>query len=147
MLSEILIDELVATSQNAETWQEAVKICGDLLVNVNKISANFIASMIDVVYEFGPYMILVPEIAFFHGKPGPDVFEPCLSLITLAEPVYFKDFNNQKITAAFGFGAVDNESHMQMLMQVAQLLQDEKFVDLITHNGDKADIMAIIQKY
>ena len=144
MLKKILTSEVIATDGKAQDWRQAVKCCGELLVAAGKIEADFITSMIEVVEEFGPYMILVPEVAFFHGRPGPLVKEPCLSLVTLSEPVFFTDFANQKISCAFGFGATDNNSHLRLLKGVSQLLQNEEFLALITHNGSKADIMEII---
>ena len=120
---------------------------GKLLLKENKIEPEFIESMIQVVEEFGPYMILLPKVCFFHGQPGENVNEPCLSLIVFKDSVYFDDFENQEIKCAFAFGAIDSDSHMQMLMKVAQLLQNEEFISLITNNGEKDKILEIIQKY
>ena len=147
MLKDVLTEDLIDTDVAAVSWREAAAACGDLLVQAGKVKAEFITSMIEVVETFGPYMILVPEVAFFHGQPGENVLEPCLSLITLKEPVYFTEYANQKIRCAFGFGAVDNESHLAMLQAVSALLQDEEFIRLITHNGLKEDIMGCIGKY
>jgi PTS system ascorbate-specific IIA component len=147
MLSEILTEEMIVCDVEVSTWREAVVAVGEVLVNKNKVKQDFIRSMIEVIEEFGPYMILVPEIAFFHGKPGPNVYEPCLSLIVLKEPVFFSEYDNQKITCAIGFGAIDNESHLKMLMNLSELLQDQKFVDAVTNNGCKNDILEIIKKY
>lgn len=147
MLSSILTKEMIKCDVEATCWRETVEIVGDLLVRNNKVDNNFTKSMIEVVEEFGPYMILVPEIAFFHGKPGPHVYRPCLSLIVLKEPVYFSDFDNQKITCAFGFGATDNESHLKMLMDLSELLKDQEFVDTVTSNGDLERILDLIKKY
>ena len=66
--------------------------------------------------------------------------------MTLKEPVYFTDFDNQRIKCAFALGAVDPESHMQMLQQVAMLLQNEEFIQLATNNGSKQEILACIEK-
>lgn len=147
MLNEVLTNEMIRTDVLVKNWKGAVESVGDILVQNQKVEHGFIRSMIEVVEEFGPYMILVPEIAFFHGRPGPNVHEPCLGLITLSEPVYFAEFENQKISCAFGFGAVDNESHLKMLMDVTDLLQDEEFINLITKNGSKDDILRVINKY
>ena len=69
MLSEILTEEMIVCDVEVSTWREAVVAVGEVLVNKNKVKQDFIRSMIEVIEEFGPYMILVPEIAFFHGKP------------------------------------------------------------------------------
>ena len=147
MLKEMLSDDLIDTEVAAADWREAAVACGYLLVKAGKVKAEFVTSMIEVVEKFGPYMILVPEVAFFHGQPGENVREACLSLITLKEPVYFREFADQKISCAFGFGATDNQSHLEMLQELCALLQDEEFIALITHNGSKRAIREKIENY
>lgn len=147
MLKNILNNDAVEVNVPVSSWRDAVTKVGNILVRNGKVEVPFINSMIEVVEEFGPYMILIPEVAFFHGRPSSDVHEACLSLITFANPVYFSEYDNQKISCAFGFGAIDNESHLKMLMDVSGLLQDEKFIDLIQNHGSKDDILKIIQNY
>lgn len=147
MIKDTLKEELVLTNVACKTWREAIQISGKLLLDAGKIKEPFIASMEKVVEELGPYMILLPKVCFFHGQPGENVNEPCLSLVVFKESVYFDDFENQEIRCAFAFGAIDSDSHMQMLMKVAQLLQNQEFISLITNNGTKDEILEIIQKY
>lgn len=61
--------------------------------------------------------------------------------------VTFDDFENQEIRCAFGFGAIDGDSHMKMLQEIVMLLQDHEFIELITNNGSKAAIMKKIDQY
>lgn len=147
MLKDILTVDLIETDVTASSWKEAIEAVGNILVKNKKVEQSFINSMVGVVEEFGPYMILIPQVAFFHGRPGPEVHEACLSLITLKNPVYFTEFDNQMITCAFGFGAIDSDSHINMLMSVSTLLQNERFIELIRNNGTKESILEIIQNY
>lgn len=147
MIKDYLKEELVLTNVSVDNWQDAAKMAGGLLLKQNKIKEPFIDSMIKVVKTYGPYMILVPKVCFFHGEPGENVNEPCLSLCVFDKPVYFSDFNNQEIRCAFAFGAKDKDSHMSMIMSVATILQDEEFIEAITNNYSKEKIMSIIQKY
>lgn len=147
MLHDLISEDVVKTDVDAKTWREVVEICGDLLVKEEKIEPAFIRSMIQTVEDLGPYMILVPKVAFFHGSPSSAVKEVCLSLVTLKNNVIFDDFDNQEITCAFGFGAKDSDSHMNVLMQLAELLQDEEFLELVRNNGSKEAIMKKINQY
>lgn len=97
--------------------------------------------MIETVDKLGPYMILLPDVALFHAPPGPYVHEPCLSFVTLKDPVYFSEFENQRIKCAFALGAVDSESHMTSIQQVAMLLQNQRFIELATNNGSLEELM------
>lgn len=147
MLSSILTDNRIATDIKCSSWRDAVRACGQLLIGAGDVEEPFVNSMIETVEEFGPYMILVPEIALFHGRPSEAVHRPCLSLVVLSEPVIFDDFGGEIIRCAFGLGAVDNESHIGMLTQVAELLKNNSFLEMARGNSSKESISAMIQKY
>lgn len=147
MIKEILTENVILTEADVSDWQEAVTCCGNLLVKADKVKAEFVKTMIDVINEYGPYMILVPGVAFFHGTPGENVKEPCLSLVTFKHKIVFDDFEHQEIDCAFGFGATDKDSHMTMIMSLAALLQDAEFIELIRNHGTKEAILLMLEKY
>jgi len=147
MLSEFLNENTIRTDVDAKTWREAAQAAGKLLLDQGYIQDEIIGSMIETVEEHGPYVIIVPEIAFFHGRPGPGVKQVCMILITLRNTVYFSEFKNQPIKAAFAFAALDTESHRQVLMSVGKILQNKDFLPLLRCNGNRQEIEKIIQQY
>lgn len=147
MIKDILVEQVVEVGKEVTNWQDCVKAGGELLVNANKIEPSFIQSMIDVVNELGPYMILLPEVALFHGKPSKAVKEPSLAFVSFDRDIYFTEFENQRIRCCFCLGAVDSESHMQMLASLVPLLQDEMFIKYATEHGTKEELMEVISKY
>lgn len=141
-----LNEELITIDASVNSWQEAAQAAGRLLLKKNLIEPEFIDSIIETVNKFGPYMILVPKVCFFHGEPGEMVHEPCLSLVTLKNEVRFTEFDNQPIKCAFAFGATDPDSHLDMIKSIASLLADEEFIELITNNGEKEKIIKKIKE-
>jgi len=146
MIDKLLTEDRIAISIECDNWREVVGECGKLLVDANDVEKPFVDSMIDVVEEFGPYMILAPEVAFFHGRPSESVHRVCISLVTLAKPVVFEEYKKEKIKCAFAFGAMDSESHINVLKGVAGLLQDKEFLNLIRENGEKKEILEAINR-
>lgn len=143
-MKRILEDEYIRTDVEANSWREAVQMAGDILVQLKECDQEFIYQMVKTVENLGPYMILLPDVALFHAPPGEYVHKACLSFVTFKNPVYFTDFENQRIKCAFALGAVDPESHMEMLQQVAMLLQDKTFLQIATNNGTKKDLLMSI---
>ena len=141
MLKELLNERTIITNQSIASWEECVKKGGQILIDEGSIENEYINSMIETIHTFGPYVIILPNVAFFHGKPGLGVHKTCMSLIVLKDEIEFTDFENQTIKCAFSFGAIDNESHIGILQQLSILLQDEQFKDLITNNGSKEEIL------
>ena len=134
----------IKTNVSASNWKEVIQMAGDLLINNGNIEQSYVDSMINTVLELGPYMILLPQLAFFHGKPGEGVNEVGISLIVLDEPVIFDDFENQEIKCAFAFSAVDSDSHLSTLQKFAELLSNEPLIELLVNNGNKEEILEMI---
>lgn len=131
---------LIATGVEVETWQDAVREVGYLLLENDLIELEYIHSMIETVNKHGPFMILVPEISLFHGKPGALVKESSISLITLKDTVYFSEFENQPIKVAFAFGGTDSDAHLSLLKEIAKLLLSEELKTMLISNASKEEI-------
>ena len=136
---------MVTTDVEAATWQQAARAAGQLLVNDGAVEPAYLDAMVASVEKFGPYMIPVPDVAFFHAAPGEHVTRSAISFVTLREPVFFSEFANQRVRAAFAFGAVDQDSHFGMLANVVALLQDEEFLRLATTGGGREELMGRIR--
>lgn len=138
-------NNLLKTNVSVNSWREAVNLAGSLLQKEGYINGDYIDSMIETIEELGPYMILLPKVAFFHGRPSKAVNKVGLSLIVLNESVFFEEFENQEIKAAFAFCAKDQDSHLEILKEFSNLLQNEKLVNLLINNGSKEEILQTIE--
>lgn len=142
MLSDILKEKNILTNVKCNSWEELVNIGTQLLIDDNSIKPSFVQSIKDTIAEYGAYMVLVEDIAFFHGSPDSGVNETAMSLCLLDEPVFL---NEKRIKAAFVFAAVDKESHLSILQQFAELLENETFLNLLKNHGDKEEIYKYIK--
>ncbi len=88
-------------------------------------------------------MVLVDDIAFFHGRPEAGVKDMAMSLVLLRDPVFLGE---KRIKAAITFAAVDKNSHLQLMRELGGYLQDEEFLSLLRNNGSKAEIMKKLQE-
>lgn len=137
MLSDLITDATFQEDVVCSTWEELVDICGAPLVAQGSVQPRFLQSVKDTVHEFGSYMVLLDDIVFFHGRPEAGVNEISMSLSMLREPVFL---DTKRILAAFMFAAVDNESHIDLLGELGEQLDDEEFLYLLRNHGSKAEI-------
>ena len=49
-------------------WRSSVRLAAQPLVDAGKITSNYIPAMIQILEEFGPYMILSPGVILLHTK-------------------------------------------------------------------------------
>lgn len=143
MLKDLITDETFLEDVVCTSWDELVDIGGNLLVKQGKVEPRFLQSIKDTIAEFGGYMVLVDDIAFFHGRPEAGVKETSMSLVLLRDPVYLE---NKRIKAAFTFAAVDKSGHLALMRELGGYLQDDEFLELLRNDGGKSKIMERIQK-
>ena len=143
MIRDLITEETYLEDVLCKTWEELVDIGGGLLVRQGRVEPRFIQSIKDTIAEYGSYMVLVEDIAFFHGRPEDGVKAMAMSLVMLREPVYLGE---KRIKAAITFAAVDKSSHLQLMRELGGYLQDAAFLSLLRNKGSKAEIMKKLQE-
>lgn len=140
MITQLITQETFIRHYECETWEELVDAAGGLLVARGSVEAEFLQSIKDTVAQYGGYMVLVDDVAFFHGRPEAGVHEVAMSLVLLKKPVYLGE---KRIKAAFAFAAVDNTSHRNLLRELAWSLDNDEFLELLRNDAELEEIIKI----
>ena len=130
-LDEILLPETVRAKVQVDSWKQAADAVGKLLVDAKKVEQRYIEKMKQNVEDIGPYIVVSPGVALFHARPEDGVHEPCIGLITLKEPVVFGYPNNDPVDIVIAFGAINKETHVPALQQLAKQLGNSKVVNSV----------------
>jgi mannitol/fructose-specific phosphotransferase system IIA component (Ntr-type) len=144
-LRDFLAAETVRARVQVRTWQEATTAAGDLLVGAGLAEPRYVAAMQRVLQELGPYAVIAPGIALLHARPEDGVLEPCLALITLAQPVEFGSQQNDPVDLVFALGAVDKTAHLAALQELASLLMEDQILARLRAAADDDSLLAAIQ--
>ena len=132
-MEEIIPLTNIKAQLSASDWQDAIRHAGEILLTAGSIQEKYIDSMISAVYEYGPYMVIMPGLAIAHAAPGPDngVIQNDVSLINLTSPVSF--ISEEKIVSVvLCISCTDHDSHLKTMRRVAKALMKEGSVDLLT---------------
>lgn len=113
----------VKLNQSAATWQEAIKIAVDPLIQSGAVEARYYDTIIKCINEMGPYIILAPGLAMPHARPEDGVKRTAFSLVTLAAPIYFEG-EDDPVDVLIALAGSDSDQHMQGLMEITQVLDD-----------------------
>ena len=109
MIRDLITEETYLEDVKCNSWEELVDIGGGLLVKQGRVEPRFLQSIKDTIAEYGSYMVLVDDIAFFHGRPEAGVKDMAMSLVLLRDPVFLGE---KRIKAAITFAAVDKNSQV-----------------------------------
>ncbi len=148
-LLDLLTIDFVQQAESAKSWQEAIKLAAQPLLNHQYILPSYIDGMIDSVNQLGAYIVLAPKVAVPHASPEYGVNQLGFSLLQLRQPVDFDikkegDLDKQ-VQLIFVLAAVDSTAHLKALQQLAMVLEDE-VVEAIIQAQSKRDILEIIQQ-
>ena len=134
---------LLRVGVRTETWAQAITIAGEILVEAGHVKPAYVHSMIRVVEELGPYIVLIDGVALAHAAPGEDVLANAISLAVLEDSV---DFGSGKLVkAVFAMAAKDHDSHIEALGALAELLSDEQNRNTLLNGGNTAQIEHLLQ--
>lgn len=126
------------------TWQEAITMAAQPLVNTKIIEPAYVESIISVVNEQGPYMNIGPQIVLAHARPDSSVHGIGLSLLKTNAAVAFVDAEHP-VKLWFVLTATDSQSHLSVIQQLMGLLTDKKAVQSMLTAVSVDELLTIIQ--
>jgi PTS system ascorbate-specific IIA component len=123
-LSELLTHETIALDEEADDWQDAIRLAGGLLESAGIAESAYTQAMVDSVHQNGPYIVLAPGFAFPHARPSEAVHRTGMSWVRLASPVEFGSKANDPVTLVVALAATDSSTHQQAMASLATVLTD-----------------------
>lgn len=133
--------ELGAT---ASDWREAVRLAGAALVRSGATQDSYTARMIQVIDEFGAYIVIAPGLALAHARPGADVTREGLSVVTLAEPVAFGHPHNDPVSVVLGLAVTTPESHVTSVADLANVFNDAAAIPAVASAATPDDVRRVL---
>lgn len=141
MLKEML-EENITIIPKVNNWQEAIRTAALPLLKKNLIKDSYIEAMIENVKKFGEYIIIAPNVAMPHSRPEDGVNESCIALLKLNEGVKFD--NGEEVQLFFILGAKDNGSHINILTELMEIVDDEDKIDELSKAMEINEIKNLI---
>ena len=140
-MSSLFEKDHIRINVNADDYEDAIKKVGQILVDTNSITENYIESMIDSVKKLGPYIVIAPGFALAHARPSEAVLKDDISIMTLEKPVCFNSINDP-VYVVMCLAAKSNDTHINFMQKVATILMQENTIE----NLKKASSIEEIQK-
>lgn len=144
-LRDALSAAAIALNETSDDREQAVRRSGELLTAGGRVDAAYTREMLAALEEFGPYIVLAPGVALAHARPSPAVHGVAFSVLTLDPPVAFGHPENDPVRLVIGMAAPDDESHMEALRQLAELLGDDARRERLMTATTAQEVLALIE--
>jgi PTS system ascorbate-specific IIA component len=125
----------------------ALDITCSKLLEQGKLEASYLEAIKEKHKEIGAYYVLAPKIAMPHARPEDGVNEAALQVTVFKNGVDLESEDNGDVYFSITLAAMDSDSHIQTIMALAELFQNEDDVDAIIAAQNEAEIIEILKKY
>ncbi|MEA9984456.1 MULTISPECIES: PTS sugar transporter subunit IIA [Subtercola] len=141
-----LPDSAIALQQHAADWREAVLLAGAALTDAGVTTDEYGPRMVAMVEEFGAYIVIAPGLALAHARPGPDVLESGMSVVTLDEPVVFGHPYNDPVSVVLGLAVITADEHVSGIAELANVFNDPTAIDRVARAATQGEVQALFQR-
>jgi PTS system ascorbate-specific IIA component len=100
--------------------------------------------MIDVIDEFGAYIVIAPGLALAHARPGDDVLREGISVVTLDEGVPFGHPHNDPVRVIVGLAVTTPESHVTQIADLANVFNDSNTIPALAAATSADEVRRIL---
>ncbi|MCR0567059.1 PTS sugar transporter subunit IIA [[Clostridium] innocuum] len=127
-IKDILKPENVEVIESVIDWRDAVYQGTKNLEAQNYITRQYSEAIIENLLTYGAYFVLCPGIALLHATSNAGVLKTQLSVVLVKRPFRFKG-KDEDIKLLITLAAIDSQSHIGAMQQIAMLLNDDKTID------------------
>jgi PTS system ascorbate-specific IIA component len=139
-----LPDSAVTVGAHASDWRDAVELAGEALARSGATEQSYSARMVQVIEEFGAYIVIAPGLALAHARPGPDVNHDGLSVVTLDDPVVFGHPHNDPVSVVIGLAVSTPEAHVTSVAELANVFNEPDAIPALAAAEDVAEVQRIL---
>lgn len=149
MLKEIIAQQHYKFVDHFDTWEEAIWGSYQPLLEDHTVEDVYVQAVIDCVKKYGPYIVLVPNIAMPHSSEGaPGCNGTAISFMKVEQEVDFDPSDpDKKARLFFSLAAVDHEAHLKNIQDLMDTLMNEEVVEALLGAKTLDDLKQIVETY
>lgn len=140
-----LPDSAVTVGAHAADWREAVQLAGEALARSGATEQGYAARMIQVIEEFGAYIVIAPGLALAHARPGPDVNTDGLAVVILDEPVVFGHPHNDPVSVVLSLAVSTPEAHVTSVAELANVFNEPDAIPALAAATSVDEVQRILK--
>lgn len=149
MLKEILEKGYYTFEEKFDHWEDAIFASYQPLLNDGTVEVEYVQAVIDCVKTYGPYIVLVPNIAMPHSTEGAvGCNGTAISFMKVETPVDFDPNDpDKKAMLFFSLASIDHEQHMVNIQSLMDVLMNEEIVEALLKIKNKNEFTNVVEKF
>lgn len=140
---DILKAEDIVFVNKTLDWSDSIRKASSPLLKKNIIKEKYIAAMIELVEDYGPYIVLQNKVAIAHANPERGANVLGLSLLINKQDIKFE--NDVCVQFLFVLSNPDQEKHLQLLHDIMVLSSNVKLLQELRELNDRTRILETLK--
>lgn len=142
-IKDVLKKENISIIDENISWKDAIYLITKPLIEQGYVESRYPEEIIKNTNEFGPYYVLVEDVAFVHTRPDQGVIDNQIAVLVNHTSVDFK--KNDKTAKLFiTLAAAGSEEHLEIMAALADLLSDESKINQIINTNSIEEIYQLL---
>ncbi|MDD2414850.1 MAG: PTS sugar transporter subunit IIA [Eubacteriaceae bacterium] len=142
-ITDFLDPGVIKQIDRAPNWQDSLRQAGEMLLCRGAIENRYIGATIQNVLDFGPYIIVSPEVALAHASKKNGVLTNATSLLVTREAVCFEE---KKVHFIFFMALKEEEKYLNLVKNVVKIGQSPKIKNALLSCQNPQEIYQILLK-
>ncbi|WP_332401697.1 PTS sugar transporter subunit IIA [Vibrio metschnikovii] len=138
---------IVISNEKNLTVDAALELACSTLIAQGKVNKSYLDAIKEKHQGIGAYYVLAPKIAMPHARPEDGVNEAGLQVTIFKHGVDLESEDNGDVYLSVTLAAVDSDSHIQTIVALSELFQNDDDINAIISAESKDDIVKILKKY
>jgi len=140
-----LSENLVQFHEGKLTWEEAIRYAAKPLLDGDYIEESYVDAMIASVKEYGPYIVIAPNMAMPHARPEQGSKKLGFSVTLFEEGIDFGETEDLRARLFVSLSCVDADTHLKMMQSLVMVLGDDEAFNKILNSTDKQELLDLFQ--
>jgi mannitol/fructose-specific phosphotransferase system IIA component (Ntr-type) len=140
-----LTKELVKFEQGFASWEDALVASAKGLLEGEYIQQSYVDAIVQSVKDYGPYIVIAPNIAMPHARPEAGAKKVGFSIMICEEPVSFGETEDLNARLFITLSCVDSDTHLKMMQALVEVLGNQEQVDALLSTKDVDTVLDIFK--
>ena len=149
MLREFVESKHYKFAEGAKDWKDAIRMSCEPLEADGTVEDNYKEDIIKCVEKYGPYIVIVPNVAMPHSQEGAEgVTKTAVSFMKLETPVSFEPGDPEKDAQLFfTLASCNPEQHLDNMSRLSEMLMNEELLEALKKARTPEDLLELQKRY
>lgn len=149
MLKEFVEKNHFKFAKEAKDWQDAIRMSCESLEADGTVEANYKEDIIKCVEKYGPYIVIVPNVAMPHSQEGAaGVNKTAIGFMRLENPVSFDENDPEKDAQLFfTLASCNSKQHLENMSKLSEMLSNEELLEELAKAETPEELVKLEEQF